>query len=153
MAGYRPIGLSTAAGSTIIPGRGTYADRRRAVAERLSRTADIAQRLDAAVNVPFEGPSPRTADDPHPVDPDGVLRASVRALLPLACRRPGFDVVISLGPDHRWAARIEHGADGVTAGLVRAADHPVDTDEDTGSASEVAAELAALLWSGTVSAR
>jgi hypothetical protein len=141
------MGLSSAASSTIIAGRATsYADRRRAAAERLSKVADIARGLD---------------------DVDGTLRASVRALVPLASRTDGFDVTVSLGPDHRWAARIRRDGDGVTAELVAGAGATgaPRAAGATGAAAEVApagpqsseariaAELATLLWNGEVRTR
>lgn len=166
MAGYRPIGLSSSAGSTIIAGRGTsYADRRRAAAERLSKTANITQRLEAAVAVP----ATEAADvviDAEPIDPDGTLRASIRALIPIAHRIEGFDVTVSLGPAHRWAVSIRRGPDGVIADLVPGAGAGAGaagtgrgpgvprTSVQTGpSEAEIVAELAALLWNGEVGIR
>jgi hypothetical protein len=154
LAGYRPIELSSAAGSTINVGpRTTYADRRRAAAERLSKTADIAQQLDAAVKVTPEGVPSEAVGEPGPVDPDGTLRASIRALLPLAYRSSGFDVTVSLGPEHHWAARLRHDPDGVTAELVPGAGRSPDHHQVTTAQGEVAAELAAWLWSGAVKLR
>ena len=159
MAGYRPIGLSAAAGSTIIAGRATsYADRRRAAAERLSKTADITQRLDAAVTVPAAtSAAADVASGTRPIDPDGTLRASIRALIPVAHRTEGFDVTVSLGPSHQWAARIRRGPDGVTADLVpgpaRLLGAPRPGVETGLSEAEIVAELAALLWNGEVGIR
>jgi sugar phosphate isomerase/epimerase len=153
LAGYRPIGLSSAGDSTIISQRATYADRRRAAAERLSRTADITQRLDAAVAVSPGGSPSGSPDDPVPIDPDGTLRACVRVLLPFAYRSCGFDVTVSLGPGHEWAARIHHGPDGVTVGLERGSGHDPASDQDVGLEGTVAVELAALLWSRAVCSR
>lgn len=87
------------------------------------------------------------------VDPDGTLRASIRALLPLAYRSPGFDVTVSLGPEHHWAARVRHTPDGVTADLVPGAGRSSGRLEVTTSEAEVAAELASWLWSGAVNPR
>lgn len=153
LVGYRPLGLSTAGTSTIIAGRATsYADRRRAAAERLSRAAQISQRLDAVVG----GPSTNVAAV-VPIDPDGTLRAAIRALIPLAHRVDDFDVTISLGPSHHWAARIRRGPDGVAAELVPGAgrgDQAGFADADTAaSEAEIAAELAALLRAGKAGAR
>jgi hypothetical protein len=158
LAGYRPLGLSSVAPSTIIAGRATsYADRRRAAAERLSKTDQISQRLDAVV----EGPT-GVGGPTAPIDPDGTLRSAIRALLPLAYRVDDFDVTVSLGPDHRWAARIRRTSDGVSAellavpagpgGSVGAAAGP-GTGQVTASEAEIAAELASLLWTGEVKAR
>lgn len=157
MAGYRPLGLSSAAPSTIIAGRATsYADRRRAAAERLSTMAQIAERLDAAV----EGPSATSAAS-APIDPEGTLRSSIRALIPLAYRSENFDVTVSLGPGHEWAARIRRGPDGVSVELVPGPGaegrDAVRAEGAEGQASaseaEIAAELASLLWTGEVTGR
>lgn len=184
MAGYRPIGLSSASSSTIIAGRATsYADRRRAAAARLSQTADLARRLEAAVTAP-EPDVVATAE----IDPDGTLRACLRALMPLAHRTEGFDVTVSLGTAHRWAAHIHRDLDGVSAELVpgpgpRLSGPRVDSAATDGSAAdsaaadgsgvdgsgadgsavgaaepsaseaEIAAELASLLRGGEVGAR
>jgi hypothetical protein len=154
LAGYRPLGLSSTAPSTIIAGRATsYADRRRAAAERLSKTEQITQHLDAAVEEPAE-----TSTTSVPVDPDGTLRASIRALIPLAYRMENFDVTVSLGPGHEWAARIRRGSDGVSAEFVpvsgacgRTAAPP--DGQASASEAEIAAELASLLWTGEVKGR
>jgi hypothetical protein len=122
----------------------SYADRRRAAADRLSRSQDLASRLSAAVDPAFD-----QASD-SPIDPDGVLRASVRALVPLAYRNPAFDVTVSLGPDQVWAVRVRHGQEGLVAELVpgqRSAGTPRDV---SGSETRIAAELAAWLWNGEV---
>src|SRR5450755_2801528 len=99
LAGFRPMDLAPLGASMIPAGRASsYADRRRAAAERLSAAADVSTRLEAALDRPVE--PERTAS---PIDPDGVLRAAIRALLPLAYRIDGFEVTVSLGPGHEWA--------------------------------------------------
>jgi hypothetical protein len=113
----------------------------------------IAERLDAAV----EGPSVTSATC-APIDPEGTLRASIRALIPLAYRVENFDVTVSLGPGHEWAARIRRSPDGVSAELVPgpgAGDRSAVRTEGSVSASEaeIAAELASLLWPGEVTGR
>lgn len=151
MAGYRPIGLSSASSSTIIAGRATsYADRRRAAAERLSKTADITRRIEAVVSVPAQDAPDVVAD--APIDPDGTLRASIRALIPIAHRTEGFDVTVSLGPAHLWAARVRRDGDGVNAELVPGSGRrggAVFADDER----RVASELATLLWAGEVGPR
>ena len=157
MAGYRPLGLSSAAPSTIIAGRATsYADRRQAAAERLSRTAQISQRLDAVVEAPSGTAAPSAPDDP--VDPEGTLRSAIRALIPLAYRSKDFDVTVCLGPDHRWGVRVRRGPDGVSAELVpvpggSAGAAGPEKGQSAASEAEIAAELATLLWTGEVKAR
>jgi hypothetical protein len=149
LAGYRPIGLSSASSSTIIAGRATsYADRRRAAAERLSKTADITRRIEAVVSVP----APDVVSE-APIDPDGTLRASIRALLPVAHRSEGFDVTVSLGPDHWWAARIRKDGDGVSAEIVPGTGRGPGRIVFAEDESRVASELATLLWSGEVTCR
>ena len=146
---YRPIGLAPVGPSTIAAGQaGSYADRRRAAADRLLLAESISTRLDAAVR------TDATTPDGLAPDPDGTLRACVRALVPLAHRDPGFEATVSLGPDHRWAARLTHGPGGPSVELVRgpgrpvASEHPVAEPE-----ARIAAELAALLWTSTVRER
>ena len=147
---YRPIGLAPAGTSTINAGRGSgYADRRRAAADRLLLAESLATRLEAAVR-----PDPAVGDAAS-IDPDGVLRACVRALVPLAHRDASFDALVSLGPDHAWAARLTHGADGALAvELVRGAGRQAGPEHPpTPSESRIAAELASLLWAGGVAER
>ncbi|HEX2808367.1 MAG TPA: hypothetical protein VHN80_19560 [Kineosporiaceae bacterium] len=164
MAGYRPMDLAPLGASTIQASRAsTYADRRRAAAERLSVAADLKTRLDAAMDLPVE-----QAQSTSPIDPNGVLRAAIRALLPLAYRTDGFDVTVSLGPDHEWAAQLSRGPQGLVAELVPGPKHPCATDlsrtpraagpsgPSTGvsaSEAEIAGELADLVWSGEVGVR
>src|SRR5664280_1348107 len=106
--------LAPMSAPTITTGRvGSYADRRRAAAERLSAAANLTTQLEAALDAPEE--QQRSA---APIDPDGVLRAAVRVLLPLAYRTAGFEVTVSLGPDHEWAARLSIGPSGPVAELV-----------------------------------
>jgi hypothetical protein len=149
LAGYRPIGLSSASSSTIIAGRATsYADRRRAAAERLSRDADLTHRIEAAVAVP--APDVVTT---APIDPDGVLRSAVRALVPIAHRTEGFDVRVSLGPEHRWAVHVRREGDGVSADLVPVALVAAAAGVEGGagrsaSEAEIAADIASLVWAG-----
>jgi hypothetical protein len=146
---YRPIGLAPASTSAIHAGRAsTYADRRRAAADRLMLAESLSTRLDAAVT------SDPKAGDGLPIDPDGALRACVRALVPQAHRDPTFDAMVSLGPDHEWAARLSHGDDGLLLELVPGPGRPAAPDHaPTASQAHVAAELAALLWTGTVATR
>src|SRR5450755_150777 len=67
LAGYRPMDLAPLGVSTVQASReSTYADRRRAAAERLSVAAELKTRLDAAVDLPVE-------QSTSPIDPDGVL--------------------------------------------------------------------------------
>jgi hypothetical protein len=141
----------------------TYADRRRAVAERLSIAADLKSRLDAAVDLPVE-----QSRSTSPIDPDGVLRAAIRALLPLAYRTDGFDVTVSLGPDHAWAAHLSKGPGGLVAellpgGKLSPAGGPSTAvpigmpsgpaDAVSASEAQIAGELADLVWAGGVGAR
>ena len=158
-----PLGASTIHASRA----STYADRRRAAAERLSVAADLKTRLDAAVDLPAEH-----APAASPIDPDGVLRAAIRALLPLAYRTDGFDVTVSLGPDHEWAAHLSKGARGLIAELVPGPRHASALDPSmagpagaavsaasgppagaSASEAQIAGELAELVWSGEVGAR
>jgi hypothetical protein len=121
----------------------SYADRRRAAADRLLLAENLSTRLDAAVH-----PDPATADG-APIDPDGVLRASVRALVPLARRNPAVEVMVSVGPEHTWAARLSHGPDGPVVDLVRGPGRPPAADRlIAGSESRIAAELATWLRTG-----
>lgn len=146
---YRPLGLAPAAPSTIHAGRASsYADRRRAAADRLELAESLTTRLDAAVHRPGSPDSPDS-----PVDPHGVLRACVRALVPLAQREEGFEAVVSLGPDHVWAARLGHGLDGLVVDLVPGPGRPRGAaPEAVGDGTRVAAELADWLWAGSVGA-
>jgi hypothetical protein len=150
LAGYRPIGLASSGPSTIHAGRAsTYADRRRAAAERLSLAEDLNSRIDAAVHAPAE-----IAPDGVPIDPSGVLRAAIRALVPLTHRTPDLDVLVSLGPDHRWAAHLRHGPDGVSVELVAGSGRPQSAPHPpSASEAQIAAELAAWLWTGEVNPR
>jgi hypothetical protein len=160
--------LASLSASTIHASRAsTYADRRRAAAERLSVAADLKTRLEAAVDIPAEH-----TRSTSPIDPDGVLRAVIRALLPLAYRTDGFDVTVSLGPDHQWAAQLSKGPGGLVAELVPGPRHgtaaaaaaaaagTAPAGAASGSANalstseaEIAGELADLVWSGEVGAR
>lgn len=177
MAGYRPLALSSAARSIVLGGRTSYADRRRAAAERLSTTAEITQRLDTVIEV--TGAEAESAGPSVPIDPDGTLRAAVRALLPLAYRTDDFDVAVSLGPGHRWAARIRRSGSGICTELIpgpgsaptavvpssvvpsSVVPSPAGPSSSGGappagpglSEAEIAAELAALLWSSQVGSR
>jgi hypothetical protein len=149
LAGYRPLGLSSPSSNTIIAGRATsYADRRRAAADRLSKTADLTRRIEAAVTVP----APDVATG-VPIDPDGTLQASIRALIPLAYRTEGFDVTVSLGPDHRWAARVRRDEDGVSAELIPGDGRRAGKITFAADERRVASELASLLWAGEVGTR
>ena len=180
MAGYRPIGLAALGASTIHTGRAsTYADRRRAAAERLSLAADLSVRLDAVVGSPAKARATKQATAEQAgeaIDPDGVLRAAIRALLPLAHRTDRFDLAVSLGPDHRWAARLTGDDSGLQVDLVPwSAAGPVVTGSivtgpivigpivtgstlngpgaDAPSEAEIAHDLADLVWAGEVGAR
>lgn len=135
--------------STIHAGRpNTYADRRRAVAERLARTAGVAEQLETTLSVPDDEVATSSAD------PDGVLRSAVRALLAVAYRTPGFDVTVALGPANQWAAHIVHGPEGVTAELIDprppAPERAAAPPRQGGSPESAIAELAAWLWTGEV---
>jgi hypothetical protein len=143
---YRPIGLASSGVSTINAGRAsTYADRRRAAAERLRLAENLSTRLEAVVR-----PDP-AAGDGASLDPDGVLRACVRALVPTVTRHAGLDVMVSIGPDHAWAARVRQGEDGVAVDLVHGPGAPLPS---TGvSQTQVVADLATWLWTGEVTPR
>jgi hypothetical protein len=189
LAEYRPIGLVALGASTIHAGRAsTYADRRRAAAERLSLAADLSVRLEAVAGAPAQARTAQArtaqasagASSPEPagtaIDPDGVLQAAIRALLPLAHRSQRLDLAVSLGPDHRWAARLTRGDNGLQVDLVPwsptgpgvagpAVASPTVASPTvagrTGSApgvsdpseARIAHELADLVWSGEVGAR
>jgi len=149
---YRPIGLAPAGTSTINAGRGSgYADRRRAAADRLLLAESLSTRLEAAV---CTDPAAR---DGAPIDADGTLRACVRALVPLAHRTPSFEALVSLGPDHEWAARVAHGPNGPSVELVRGPGRAVVAvavaHEPTAPENQIASELAALLWTGVLTER
>jgi len=150
LAGYRPIGLAPAGTTTMQAGRtSTYADRRRAAADRLQLAEKLTTRLEAAVHRPEEA-----APDGTPIDPDGVLRASVRALVPLAHRYGEVDLLVSVGPDHAWAAHLTHGADGPAVELVPGPGRPESPSSPaTPSEARIAAELAAWLRTGEVPTR
>ena len=173
---YRPIGLAPVGTSNVHAGRAsTYADRRRAAADRLQLAETLTTRLDAAV------PADLAATDGSPIDPDGVLRACIRALIPLAQRgtgtapgglapaapdparpaagrpdptRPaatGPELMVSIGPDHAWAARLSQGPDGLSVDLVPGPGRPGVPDRPpTPTEAGVATELATWLWSGAV---
>ena len=149
---YRPIGLAPLATPTIAAGTGSsYADRRRAAAERLLLAESLSTRLEAAV---CTDPAAR---DGAPIDADGTLRACVRALVPLAHRTPSFEALVSLGPDHEWAARVAHGPNGPSVELVRGPGRAVVAvavaHEPTAPENQIASELAALLWTGVLTER
>jgi hypothetical protein len=154
-----PLGASTVQASRA----STYADRRRAAAERLSVAAELKTRLDAAVDLPVE-----QSRSTSPIDPDGVLRAAIRALLPLAYRTDGFEVTVSLGPDHEWAAQLSKGPGGLVAELVPgrklspvggpSTAVPIGAPSGPAAAvsaseAQIAGELADLVWAGGVGAR
>ena len=121
----------------------SHFQRRQAVAERLSMSGALDEWLEVALN----GPPGQSG----PADPDGSLRASVRALIGLGWRTPGYDVQISLGTDHEWAIRLHDTGDGLAIELVpkRQVAAGSGPATDTGN-SGTAAELATLLWSGAV---
>ena len=163
MTGYRPLDLVPLGVPAGAGRRDTYADRRRAAAERMSVAADLDSRLAAAVDCPGDGAPSRSR-----IDPDGVLRAAIRALLPLAYKTEGFDVTVSLGPDHAWSARLIMTSSGLQAHLLpsspeggRSSDSPgcpqpggvASQPFDGSSEAEIAGELAELVWSGGVGPR
>ena len=51
------------------------------------------------------------------VDPTGGLRESVLSVVLVAASRPGFDVALSVGPGHDWAARVLSTASGIQVSL------------------------------------
>jgi hypothetical protein len=156
--------LAPLSAPTIPMGRASgYADRRRAAAERLSAAADLSVRLDAALD-----PPPEQERSTSPIDPQGVLRSAIRALLPLAYRTEGFEVTVSLGPDHAWAARLSMEPTGLMAQLVpglgrqdrNALPGMTSMSGASGphvvvgtSEAEIAGQLADLVWSGEVGTR
>lgn len=151
---YRPIGLVPVGTSNVHAGRAsTYADRRRAAADRLLLAETLTTRLDAAVCPDL------AATDGSPIDPDGALRACVRALVPLAhrCTDPGeagAELMVSVGPDHAWAARLRHGPDGLAVDLVPGPGRPAaPAHPPTLVEAGIATELATWLWAGAVSGR
>jgi hypothetical protein len=150
LAGYGPNGQPTSGSSTIHAGRpSTYADRRRAAAERLLLAEALDDRIAAAVHTP-----PDAGQVQPPIDPDGVLRAGIRALAALAHRVPDLDVMVSIGPDHRWAAHLRSGPDGLAVDLVPGPGRPENSSHlVAASEAQIAAELAAWLWTGEVTTR
>ena len=55
------------------------------------------------------------------IDPTGWLRESVLAVALVAGDKPGFDVALTTGPDHDWAARILSASTGVQVSVQRVA--------------------------------
>lgn len=53
------------------------------------------------------------------IDPTGGLRESVLSVVLVAAARPGFDVALTVGPDHEWAARVLSTATGVQVSVQR----------------------------------
>lgn len=93
------------------------------------------------------------------VQTERVLRSSVEALLALASRTPGFDVTVTVnapgGHDPGAAVRIRYTHEGLVAHRLTARGKAA-AREEVGSVydeSEVASELASMLWSGEVEPR
>jgi hypothetical protein len=144
--------------STVSPlWRVSHVDRREAVSRRLAATAQLLARIEEALSgtaadaaaIADAGQSssfsfPDVPDGDVPIDPDGSLRAAVRAVIGVAQREVGFDLRLSTGPDHEWALRLHHGEIGLTAQLVY-----VPTAGSGGRVIQIAprpAEAAAGLW-------
>jgi hypothetical protein len=138
-------------------GRTSHIDRREAVSRRLAATAELLARIEDALSgtaadaaaIADAGQSSSFSFPDVPaagvlIDPDGSLRAAVRAVIGVALREPGFDLRLSTGPDHEWALRLHHSQTGLTAQLVY-----VPTTGSGGRVIQIAPrplEAAAGLW-------
>ena len=147
MADYQPLGPAQWRSSVAGPGRRarSYADRREAAADRLSMADELLSGLEAQVE--------QVTATGIAVDPDGVLVGAVSALIPLALRTDGYDVVVSLGPDHAWGARLRRTGDRLHAELLTGAEPAPPPSAPSNAEAGVAAALADLVRSGEVGRR
>ena len=104
-------------------------NRHTALQERIDRAKEMVRRAEAACQALVFGES--TLGE---LDVDGTIRRSVRALLPLAAKTPGFDVTISLGVGHSWGVRLhndENSVDVAAVCLRTSSQHPQSETEAT----------------------
>jgi hypothetical protein len=123
--------------TAVVPGRQDPLERRRAAMSRMSAATEAMQGL-------LDG---LTAQGRGAADPDGLLRAAARALLGVAQRFEGRELMVSVGPDHDVAVRIRDEGAGPKVEVVT---RRIDAARDPGQGApeprpEAATELADLL--------
>jgi hypothetical protein len=91
----------------VVPGRQNPIERRRAAMSRISAA-------DEAMRGLLQG---LTAQE-RSTDPDGLLLTAARALLGVAQRFEGRELIVSAGPEHRVAVRIRDDGAGPQVELV-----------------------------------
>ena len=97
----------------------TVWQRREAAAARLQSPPATAPQTQADQGLAEEALRGDIGSQIDEVDPTGGLRESVLSVVSVAASRPGFDVALSAGPGHEWAARVLSTATGVQVSLQR----------------------------------
>jgi hypothetical protein len=126
----------------------THAQRREAVAQRISAAETLLAKVDQALATveaePGDGPSDAITD------PLRLLQGAARLLLGLAGKTPGSDLLVSVGPKHLLGVRLHHVDGELRADLVRTAtDRPDPVVLDvTLDPQATVSTLASMLWSG-----
>lgn len=95
----------------------TVWQRREAAAARLQSAPTSAPQPQAERALAKEALSGDIGLQIDEIDPTGALRESVLSVVLVAAARPGFDVALSAGPGHDWAARVLSTATGVQVSL------------------------------------
>jgi hypothetical protein len=116
-------------------GHDSLAERREAAQRRLSSSARTVELVGVALRAFDEAMTERAL-----LDPDGSLRATVRAVLMIAYDKPGFDVSLVPAPG-ALAVRIRHTPFGPEAEVVELRPAVDDRPGSTGWPADLSGEL------------